>query len=48
MEVMSSPRGDTGSGMDKDFHQADDTSIVDFDARDFGRTGRDGEGQTLE
>jgi hypothetical protein len=32
MEVMSSPRGDTGSGMDEHFHKADDTRIVDFDS----------------
>lgn len=42
MEVMSSPRGDTGSGMDEDFHEADDACIVDFDSWDFGMTGDDG------
>jgi hypothetical protein len=42
MEVMGSPRGDTGSGMDEYFHKAEDTSIVDFDSWDFGTTGDDG------
>jgi len=48
MEGRRSPRGEAGSGMDQDFHKADDTGIVDFDAWDFGRTGSDGEGYTLE
>jgi len=48
MEVMSSPRGDAGSGMNEDFHEADDTGVVDFDSWDFSMAGNDGEGQTLE
>ncbi len=42
MEVMSSPRGDTGSGMHQHFHKVDDTGIVDFDSWDFGMAGKDG------
>ncbi len=42
MEVMSSPGGDTGSRMDKDFHEADDTCIVDFDSWNFGMARDDG------
>jgi len=42
MEVMSSPGGDTGSGMDENFHEADDARIVDFDTWDFGMARNDG------
>jgi len=42
MEGMSSPRRDTGSGMNEDFHKADDTRIVDFDSWDFGMARNDG------
>jgi hypothetical protein len=42
MEGMSSPRGDTGSGMDEYFHEADHTRVVDFDSWDFSMAGDDG------
>ncbi len=48
MQVMGSPRGDTGSRMDEDFHEADQAGVMDFDSGDFGMTGDDGQSQTLE
>lgn len=48
MEITSSPRGDTGAGMNEHFHEADQAGIVDFNSWDFGMAGDDGESQTLE
>jgi hypothetical protein len=42
MEVRGSPRGDTGSGMDEHFHEADDPGVVYFDSWDVGMAGSDG------
>ena len=48
MEIISSPRGDAGAGMDQYLHEADQAGIVDFDSCDFGMAGDDRESQTLE
>ena len=48
MEIMSSPRGDAGAGMDEYFHEADQAGIVDFDTCDFGMAGDDRKSQALE
>lgn len=48
MEITSSPSGDTGTGMDEHFHEADQAGMVDFDSCNFGMAGNNWEGQTLE
>jgi len=48
MEILGSPGRDRGTGVDKDLHQADQTSVMNFDSGDFGLAGDDGESQTLE
>ena len=48
MEMRGSPGGDGGTGVDKDLHQADQASVMDFDSGDLGLAGDDGESQTLE
>lgn len=42
MKLRSSPRRDTGSGVNEDFHEADESRIVDFDSWDFSMAGNDG------
>jgi hypothetical protein len=46
MEILGSPGGDRGTGVDKDFHQADQASAMNFDSGDFGLAGDDAGSQT--
>jgi hypothetical protein len=48
MEITSSPRGDTGAGMDEHFHEADQAGMVNFDSCNFGMAADNRKGQTLE
>jgi len=47
MEITSSPRGDTGAGMDEHFYEADQAGMVNFDSCNFGMAADNRKGQTL-
>src|SRR6516162_228110 len=48
MDLSGAPSAELGAAVKQDFHKTEHAGVLDFDAGDFGVSGRDGKSQTLE